>query len=471
MRAALLLLSLCWPGLLHADGALYIISDGDVPRCAPMGTLATLLEVPACALDFDACLVAAETVAGTSDHAALYTALVARDDDGWTAACEGDGPKFLHQTGIKALGYLGAKEHVAALLALAPAFAEIGENPRRLLTEALYWIDDPSAAPALLEMLQADIVWADFKPPAIAALGRWNDPRAVGWCATQLNATVPDAVGAACAHYLAQVKAEDARALLSKAIAHHPLAAVRALGHLGDAKAVPAVKRFAATARDTEQKVAAWVTLVQLGEDKYVGRLIKALKGPVKIRTDRLKRAKKRAARRAKRRKRKRRRWRRRSRKKKKRRGPSRRARKRLMNMLNTLDLAHHVAMEVTRIEDPDLKARLDKALWGAAKAEFELRWKAHTYALLALAQRGDDKAIVQVVSLLGEATEPIRRAIVATAGGRGWDYTRSVSEYGAGVVADARLQAAVLGVADDCDTHAQRAAALQAALLIRQAL
>lgn len=472
MRWSSLLLLLCWPGALLAEAPWQIVTDGDVQRCEPVGALAALLEDPACALDFDACAAAGPTILGEHDASALYLALIARDADGWTAACPGDGPRFLHQIGIRALGYLGAKAHVDALLALAPAAAQIGENPRRLLTEALFWIDDPKAAPALAEMLRADVVWPDYKPPAIMALARWGDARAAEWCATQLGASAPDAVAAACAHYLAQVKAKDARSLLSDALAHHPLPAARALGRLGDPEALPAIKRFAATARSNEERVAAWVTQVQLGDEGAVVRLLNALKGPAKVRTDRLESARKRAARRARRKKKpkRRRNWRRTGRSA----APkplSRGAQKQLMNVLGALDLAHLAAMEITRIERPELKERLDRALWGAAKAEFELRWKAHTYALLALAQRGDAQAVTAVIALLGEAPEPVRRAIVAAAGGPGWDPSLPTAEYGARPIADARLQAALLALAEDCDTHAQRAAALQAALLIRQAL
>ena len=238
------------------------------------------------------------------------------------------------------------------------------------------------------------------------------------------------------------------------------------MGRLGDPKALPAVRGAIARAQSTELRVAGWVTLVQLGDDKYLGRLIHALNAPSKLRTQRLKDGRARAKRGAKRKARRR----GRRGKRRKQRAPSRRARKQLMNMLNALDLARHVAMQVTRIERADIKDRLDRALWSAANAEFPQRWQAHTYALLALAQRGDAKAIEQVLTVLPDATEPVRRAIVATAGGRGWQAWAPTAEYGAGLIADPRVQAAMLTLADNCDTHAQRIAALNAALLIRAA-
>jgi hypothetical protein len=42
------------------------------------------------------------------------------------------------------------------------------------------------------------------------------------------------------------------------------------------------------------------------------------------------------------------------------------------------------------------------------------------------------------------------------------------VEQFGVGRIADPRVGAAMLALAEDCDTHAQRAAALRAALLIR---
>lgn len=380
-------------------------------------------------------------------------------------ACPGEGPKFLHQPALRALGYIGQPAHLDVLLPLAGQAHMLGENDRRLLAEALYWIDSPQAAQAMLELLAVEATWTDFKAIAVAGLARWQHPGAIEWCGAQLGSAARDDVAAACAHYLAAVKAPDAVKQLTAALAHHPRAAIRALGTLGDKKAAAAARRFAGSATATELRVAAWVTLVQLGETAYLNRLLRALKGPVKIRADRLKKAARRAKRRAKRKKR-RRRYRRSKRKKK--RPPSRRARKRLMTMLNQLDLAHHAAAELARLRDPAHQQAVDRALWKAAKAEFELRWKAHTYALLALAQRGDAKAIEAVLALLPVATEPIRRAIVATAGGRGFGYTLPVELHGAGLIADPRVGAAMLELAEDCDTHAQRAAALRAAVLIR---
>lgn len=454
----------------QAAEPLRVIDAGDASRCEPVGALAKMLEVRACALDFDACPTAPATVRGDRDDAALYVQLIARDGGTWRASCAGDGPKYLHQMGIEALGHLGKTEHLDALLALVPDLAQIGENPRRLLAAALYRIGDARAASAMGQMLDVRAAWPDFKAIAVAGLARWADARGIDWCTQHLGASARPDVAASCVDYLARVKAPDAVKLLSRALTHHTEPALRALGTLGDKAAVSAVRRIAAKAQSTSTRVAAWVTLVQLGDDTYLNRITHALRAPEKLRKARLKKARQRAKRNAKRRKRKRKRSRRRRGRKKTRRAPSRRARRALMNMLNGLDLAHHVAMEITRVTRDDIKVRLDRALWSAARAEFPLRWKAHTHALLALAQRGDAKAIDRVLTELPHATEPIRRAIVSAAGGRGWDAAAPTAQYGAGLIADPRVQAAMLALADDCDTHAQRVAALNAALLIRAA-
>ncbi|MGK0359446.1 MAG: tetratricopeptide (TPR) repeat protein [Bradymonadia bacterium] len=449
----------------HATGPLRIIDAIDSTRCEPVGVLAKMLEVRACALDFNACSTAPATVRGDRDDAALYLSLIARDSGRWQAACPGDGPKYLHQMGIEALGYRGKADHLDALLALLPDLAQLGENSRRLLAAALYRIGDPRAAPAMAQMLELDAAWPDFKAIAVAGLARWVDASGIAWCSQNLGASARSDLAANCADYLARVQAPDAVKLLSRALAHHPEPALRALGTLGDKAAGPAVRRFAAKAQRTSTRVAAWVTLVQLGDDKYLNRITKALRAPSKLRKQRLEKSRKRAKRKKRRRSRRRRRSR-----KKTRRAPSRRARKQLMKMLNSLELAHHIAMEITRVDRDDIRARLDRALWSAARSEFTYRWKAHTYALLALAQRGDTKAIDRVLAELPDATEAIRRAIVATAGGRGWNAAAPTAEFGAGLIADPRVQAAMLALADNCDTHAQRVAALNAALLIRAA-
>lgn len=466
MRLLITLLVLL-PTAAFAVEPLAITTQGDLTICRPQGPLATLLSSPACRLDFDACESAGPTIAGSQRDSATWLALLARTDDRWTYACAGDGPKFLHQPALRALGYAGQSETLQPLVGLVAQAKALGENDRRLLAEALYWLDDPKAAQAMLDLLRVDAAWPDFKPIAVAALARWQHAGAVEWCSGHLGANARDDIAAACVHYLAAVKAPNALKQISAALAHHPRAAIRALGALGDKKGAAAARRFAGGASATELRVAAWVTLVQLGEEAYLGRLLRALRGPVKIRAERLKKAARRAKRRKKR-KRRRRRYRRR--KKKKRRAPSRRARRQLMTMLNQLDLAHHAAVELTRLTGTAHRDKIDRALRKAARAEFELRWKAHTYALLALAQRGDAKAIDAVLKRLPVATQPIRQAIVAVAGGRGWAFTESVEMYGAGLIADPRLGTAMLELAEDCDTHAQRAAALRAALLIRAA-
>lgn len=467
-RTLPLLAALLWCASAAHANPLRVIDAGDSVRCEPVGALAQMLKVRACALDFDACEAAPATVGGVRDDAALYLSLIARDGGQWQAACPGDGPKFLHQVGIEGLGHLGKAEHLDALLALVPDLGQLGENARRLLATALYRIGDARAAPAMAQMLELPSAWPDFKAIAVAALARWGDARGTEWCVGHIGADARPDIAASCVDYLARVKAPKAAQLLTGVLAHHPEPALRALGRLGDKSTAAAVRRYAARAQSTRVRVAAWVTLVQLGDDKYLNRITSALRAPEKLRKARIAKARKRAKRAKKRRKR-RRRWRRRKRKKT-RRAPSRRARRQLMNMLNSLDLAHRVAMEITRVDRADINARLDRALWSAARAEFPLRWKAHTYALLALAQRGDAKAIDQVLAQLPDATEPIRRAIVATAGGRGWDAQASTATHGAGLIADPRVRAALLTLADDCDTHAQRVAALNAALLIRAA-
>ena len=160
-----LLCTLMWLSPAHATGPLRVIDAGDSTRCEPVGALARLLEVRACALDFGACATAPATVRRERDDAALYRRLIARDAGVWSAACQGDGPKYLHQMAIEALGYLGDPAHLDALLALMPDLAQLGENPRRLLAAALYRIGDPRAAPAPTSRRAAPTISRGSRPP------------------------------------------------------------------------------------------------------------------------------------------------------------------------------------------------------------------------------------------------------------------------------------------------------------------
>lgn len=462
MRWLLLLLALPAQALPLVDRLYEAAEPGT--WCTPRGALATLLgESPACALDFDACDLALTAARGEpvpDEQVALLADLVARADGQWAARCPGDGPHFLFQTGIKGLAAVGAHVHVDRLLALtAPEeLGIIGENARRLVAEALYWLGDKAGAPGLTRLVAHPGGNPDFKATALLGLAALGDAGAVGFCQVP-----PDdaRVAVACLHYVATLRPEGALALIEAGAAEHPEAAARALGTLGDAAAVPLLKRLAAGA-ELPVRLAAQVSLVELGDDTYVGALTAALQAPEKLFKERLERAKKRPKR---------------VKKAKPRRGrrrpppppkpPSPKAMAALMKEVAALDLAVRVAMECGRLTRPH--ERIDHALRVAARVVNDQRPQAHTAALLALAQRGDPQAIQQVAALLVASVDPIRTQLLEGVGALHLEPWLPSLRRGRGVVAHPALLPALATLADDAETHAQRSLALRAGRNVRR--
>lgn len=440
--------------------------------CAPRGVLAKLLaEEPACALDFDACRAAPVVAGGTplaSEELDALEALVSWGDGGFTVRCVADGPRFLFQMAIKGLAYSGAKDRLASLLALADpaALPKVGENVRRLLAEAFVWLDDPRAGPALAALVALPVGNPDFKPAALFALARLGDAAAVPACEAAL-AEDAERLGAACAHYLAAVRPEGALATLEKAATRHPEAVARALPAFG-ADAAPLLRRLAQSG-DLRVRVAAQVSLVEVGDDTYLGSLTAALQAPERLRRERLERYKK-AAKRLKKKKARQ--------KKRRRRGrdmapvirAAPRPSKALIKEMAALEQAARVALECGRITRSDVADRLDRALWQAARAEYELRWRAHTNALLGLAQRGDTAAIARLGEVLAGATDPLREALLEGIGALWLEVDAPGDHRGRGVVAAPALLPVLASLADEAETFAQRQLALRAMLAVRTA-
>lgn len=434
--------------------------------CTPREPLATWLrDAPSCALDFDACELAMEAARGVPvapELVGVLVDLVGRAEGQWQARCPGDGPHFLHQTGIKGLAEV--EGHLDALLALTTPeeLAIIGENPRRLLAETLYWRGEAAAAPGLLRLLAHSGGLPDFKTTALLALAELEDASAVPFCTTPQEDAPLEGL---CLHYLAVVQAPGALARIEAASAQHSEAAARALGRLGEA-GLPLLKKLAAHP-ELATRLAAQVSLLELGDETYLGSLVAALQAPEKLFRDRLERMK-RAPKRAKKPKKTR----------TSRRGrrpppppkpPSARVLAAQAKEAQALDLAVRVAMECGHLRRPH--ERLDKALRGAARVVNPLRPQAHTAALLALAQRGDLQAIQEVAALLVGSVDPIRTQVLEAVGALALEPWLPSARRGRGVVAHPALVPALATLADDAETHTQRALTLRAVRNVRRAL
>jgi HEAT repeat protein len=428
-------------------------------HCKTKSTLAELLNDPnGCYLDLDECKPGLLAVQGKADKemVALFGDLVTHDDKGekpsFTAACPGaSGPQFTHLLGIKGVAYAKASEHLDTLLGLVKKarLPKAGQNIRTHVTDAIWMLGDKvKGAPALKDLVEFDTRNRSYKHQALQALGAWKSDVAVPYCTTALTAEKDASLVDSCVIYLGAVGAKGAYGKMIRIMEKHDDYVVRALGSLGEKKAIKVLEAYIADNEAVSRKrIAAVVSLINLGQKKWVPELEQCLKGHKPLTTKQKERAAKKAAK-AKKRKKK---------KKAKKKKPS-----------VDYKLIQMAAMEATRITNKKAAKKVSKALWAAAKNKDAKKWQGWVYATIALAQRGDAKAVKVLAAELENPTEKIRRAVMDTIGGRYHVPHSNFMNRGLGVVADAALLPAIYNYYDNEPKKADKTKAIHAAAHIR---
>ncbi len=427
-------------------------------KCATKGKLQELVGDPnKCYLDLDECPPALAALQGKldADMVALFGDLITHDDKGdkptFTAACPGvNGPQFTHLLGFKGVGYAKATQYTDAVLGLVTKarIDKAGQNIRSAVTDTLWLLGDKAkAVPALKDLVEYDTRNSDYKHPALQALGAWKSDAAVAYCTNALTAEKDGRLVDSCIMYLGAVGSSAAYDKMIRVMEKHDDYVVRALGSLGEKKAIKVLEQYIADHEAvSDKRLAAVVSLINLGEDKHMAELEMCLQGEKPLTTKQKEKAAEKAA-------------------KAKAKGKAVKPEKPKKADEKLVQMA---AMESVRVTNEKVAKRLTTALQAAAKAKDAKAWKGYLYATVALAQRGDAGAVKALIGELESPTENIRTAVIDTIGGR-YDVPHSnFMNRGLGVVADASLLPAVFNYYANEPKQAAKTKALKAAANIR---
>lgn len=413
-------------------------------QCALKGELETLLREPnKCYLDLDECAPALQALDGSisAGHKALLHDAIRTNDDpkapAFLAECPGDGPKFLYFLGIKGVAYANMKETLPDLhkLVTKERVDGVGQNVRSSVTDALFWLGkNDESIKSLMNLIELETKSFKHHVPAIQALQAWGSDAAVPYCADALSNKKNQELIKICIDYLGSRGAKDSYSMMVRIMEKNPEEVIRALGSLGDKEAVEVLKAHLEKNDNNygNARIAAVVSLINLGEVSYMKELTGYLKGEKHLSKKQLEKKKKPAK------------------------GDP------------DFSLIQQAAMESTRITNPKVEKDLNKALWAAAKLKDPKNWEAEVFGHIALAQRGDKTAAAAIVKLLERPEEKVRKATLDAIGAR-FDVPRAnFMNRGTGVVADPALIPAIIKYYKSEPKQADKTAALKAIVTIR---
>ncbi len=430
---------------------------GDPPECGLSGKLGALLDAPNhCRKDLDTCpLAAALATGGGREYVDLFGELLHLSDrerekvrldrnsqPPYAASCRlnhGASPSYLDNLAIQGIGYAGATQYAPTLAAIVEAgyYPYFDTVRAELLVQALWRTGDPARTGPVLVRVLADSRKEEPRVLALQSLTRWRTPAARPFCMDRLADTMHQDVYVGCLAYLAAVGAKEALPLMERNMDRFGDETARAMGLLGDTSAVPALERYLDRHDGgAMQRAPALVALINLGKESYYTELTESLRGLRAVRTS--ERAQLTEAKRASR------------------------------ETLADERIAQRAAMESVLLHNPDLTATLDTALREIAMApQVGNQWRARTYAAIALAQRGDPAGIDLVAAELNGPDEAVRKTLLnAVGGGANWLFW----ERGLGVVADPRVEAAVIKYLDSEGNRDLRVEAVHALVEIHAA-
>jgi HEAT repeat protein len=414
-------------------------------KCALKPELEALLREPnKCYMDLDECAPGLAALDGTIDpklkvllHDAIRT-----DDDAkspkFLAECPGDGPKFLFLLGFKGVGYANMKEALPDLhkLVTKERVDPVGQNVRSAVTDALFWLGkNDDSIKALMNLIELDTKSFKHHVPALQALQAWGSDAAIPYCTDALTSKTNQELVKACIDYLGSRGAKDTYPMMLRLMEKYEEEVIRAMGSLGDKQAIEVLEAFLEKNDNNygNRRVAAVVSLINLGQNNYMKELAGYLKGEKHLSKKQLEKKKK---------------------------GKS--------SENPDFELIQQAAMESVRLTNTKVEKELTKALQAAAKTKDAKNWKAEVYGNLALAQRGDKAASAALVKLLNSPEEKVRKAVLDAIGAR-FDVPRSnFMNRGTGVVADPALLPAVFAYYKSEPKKADKTAALKAAVTIR---
>jgi hypothetical protein len=395
-------------------------------HCATKGKMKELVEDPyKCYIKLDECKASFDALTGKLDPemAQLFADLAQIDPAAPKASfvntCPGDGPEFVESLAIRGLGYLRNPANAKTLQTIVEGerAKAIGPGLRTEVTEALHFMGSKDAAEASYKnLLSVTSMDPEYKDLILWDLARWNSDAGVEFCQAALTDDGQKKTHDACIFYLGMRKTTAAIPLLQRGFEKKEIVTLHAYGQMGDKALLKDIQAYleAKDGQPGRTRIPALVAAANYGDKKALAELLTWAAGKKPMsKKDQEKAAK---------------------------------AKKKPAKTDEKVDpeFIMYAAMESLLLTDADAIKQMNKALQTAAASKDEKAWKGFVYATVALAQRGDAKAIAAVGELINHTKEDIRNAAISAVGGREAD----VGEYwyfaGKGYIADASIVAAL---------------------------
>ncbi len=183
--------------------------------------------------------------------------------------------------GLDGLGLTRSKAHQQVLVEFARDYGDKNFNDsstQSRLARALFLSGESSPAEgALRSMLDVKPEADSYKPDVLKYLAAWESTSAVDYCMQTLRGG--KGPKEACIWYLGETRHAAAYELVIRRMEDEEDAAVRALGHLGDARAVPILEKLLASSKNPRRKTTMLVALMNLGKAELFSEFERLLRG------------------------------------------------------------------------------------------------------------------------------------------------------------------------------------------------
>lgn len=394
-------------------------------HCATKGKMAELVGDPyKCYIKLDECKASLDTLTGkiAPEMVQLFADLAEIDPAGTKASfvntCPGDGPAFVESLAVRGLGYTRDTKHAKLLqnIVAGERVKNIGPGWRSDVTEALHFMGSKEAAEASFKNLLSHTSQdPEYKDIILWDFARWNSDAGVEFCQAALTDDAQKKTHDACILYLGKRKVTAAIPLLQRMFEKHENVTLKAYGQMGDKALLKDIKAFLddKDGQPGRTRIPALVAAANFGDKEALTELLTWASGKKPM----SKKDKEKAA------------------KAKKPAKPDDKV---------DQEFIMYASMESLLLTDKGAIDQMNKALQAAAAKQDEKQWKGFLYPTVALAQRGDTKAIASLAELINHPKEDIRNAAVAAVGGREADEGEYWYFAGNGFVADKRIAEAL---------------------------
>ena len=394
-------------------------------HCATKGKMKELVSDPyKCYIKLDECKASLDTLTGKIDPemVQLFADLSEIDPKGPKASfvngCPGDGPAFVESLAVRGVGYTRDTKHAKLLQTLVEGerAKNIGPGWRSDVTEALHFMGSKEAAEAsytnLLGVKSQD---PEYKDIILWDFARWNSDAGVAFCQEALVDDSQKKTHDACILYLGARKTTAAIPILQRNFEKKTHVTLHAYSLMGDKALLKDIQTYLddKDGQPGRVRIPALVAAANYGDKEALKELLTWASGKKPMsKKDKEKAAKAKKPPKA--------------------------------DDKVDQEFIMFASMESLLLTDKGAIDQMNKALQAAAAKKDEKAWKGFLYPTVALAQRGDKKAIAAVAELINHNKEDIRNAAISAVGGREADEGEYWYFAGNGYVADKSIAEAL---------------------------